>query len=75
MSYLIAFAVGIVLGVVLSLVLLSEQFLVQYNKTSNIISSNYAAAKAVYKAEIYGTDTESEETEEAEETESEDEEE
>ena len=68
MSYLIVLAIGIVVGAGLTKVLLSESMLVRYNKTSNTVSDSYAAAKAVYKAEIYGT------TEDAENTESEDEE-
>lgn len=71
MSYLIVLAIGIVVGAGLTKVLLSESMLVRYNKTSNTVSDSYAAAKAVYKAEIYGTDTETEATEN---TESEDEE-
>ena len=70
MSYLIVLAIGIVIGAGLTKVLLSESMLVRYNKTSNTVSDSYAAAKAVYKAEIYGADT----TEDAENTESEDEE-
>ena len=72
MSYLIAFLIGIVIGAVMSRVLLSEQFLVQYNKTNDAVSRNYAAAKALYKAEIYGTEEETE-TEEDKESEVEDE--
>ena len=71
MSYLIVLAIGIVIGAGLTKVLLSESMLVRYNKTSNTVSDSYAAAKAIYKAEIYGTDTETEATEN---TESEDEE-
>lgn len=71
MSYLIVLAIGIVVGAGLTKVLLSESMLVRYNKTSNTVSDSYAAAKAIYKAEIYGTDTETEATEN---TESEDEE-
>lgn len=71
MSYLIVLAIGIVIGAGLTKVLLSESMLVRYNKTSNTVSDSYAAAKAIYKAEIYGADTETEATEN---TESEDEE-
>lgn len=70
MSYLIVLAIGIVVGAGLTKVLLSESMLVRYNKTSNTVSDSYAAAKAIYKAEIYGTDA----TEDTENTESEDEE-
>ena len=67
MSYLIVLVIGIVIGAGLTKVLLSESMLIRYNKTSDTVSGSYAAAKAVYKAEIYGTDT-------TENTESEDEE-
>lgn len=66
MSYLIVLAIGIVIGAGLTKVLLSESMLVRYNKTSNTVSDSYAAAKAIYKAEIYGTDTETEATENTE---------
>ena len=66
MSYLIVLAIGIVVGAGLTKVLLSENMLVRYNKTSNTVSDSYAAAKAIYKAEIYGTDTETEATENTE---------
>lgn len=54
MGYWIAFAVGALIGVVLTIVLLSKENLKKYNRVSNTVSDNYAAAKAVYNAEIYG---------------------
>ena len=65
MSYLIAFLIGAVIGTVLTVFLLSPNMLKSYQKTSLTVSDNYAAAKALYNAEVYGTnDKETEEGEE-----------
>ena len=60
MGYWIAFAVGALIGSVLTVVLLSKENLEKYNRVSNTVSDNYAAAKAVYKAEIYGSQNKNE---------------
>lgn len=58
MSYLIAFLIGAVIGTALTMFLLSPNMLKNYQKTSLTVSDSYAAAKAVYKAEVYGSDSE-----------------
>ncbi len=54
MSYLIATVIGAAVGVILTCALLSKDMLTRYTKTSVSVSDSYAAAKAVYKAEVYG---------------------
>lgn len=54
MSYLIVFVIGILIGVILTNILLSGVVFEKYRETTENISSNYAAAKAVYELEVYG---------------------
>lgn len=77
MEYLIAFIIGVAIGVVLTIFLLSPKNLRMYHKLSDNVtdnvSRNYALAKAVYNSEIYG-DEKTENNEEEKEGESEDDE-
>ena len=63
MGNLIAFAVGAVIGSVLTAVLLSPENLRKYQKVSNDVSNSYAAAKAVYESEVYGDENKESEDE------------
>ncbi len=68
MGNIIAFGVGALIGVILTIALLSPENLRKYQRVSNNVESNYAAAKAVYKSEIYGDNESKKEESEDDET-------